>query len=78
MVNHEKIRGIQADLYNNFYLKIKNMRQEEESWKTIINLGTKFADKYKNERVAEILVMAYEDIIEAEWENGSSQKQIKP
>lgn len=67
MINHEKIRTIQTDIYNNFYLKIKDMESTEDSWVKIIERGKYFTGKYRNDRIAEILIIAYEDIIEQEW-----------
>lgn len=67
MINHGKIRTIQTDIYNNFYLKIKDIEPTEDSWVKIIELGKYFAGKYRNDRIAEILIIAYEDIIEQEW-----------
>lgn len=67
MINHGKIRSIQTDIYNNFYLKIKDMEPTEDSWAKIIERGKFFAGKYRNDKIAEILIIAYEDIIEQEW-----------
>lgn len=77
MINHEKIRTIQTDIYNHFYLSIKDYPPGEASWKKILAMGSEFADKHQD-RVAEILVLAYENILEHEWKEQEKAKDNRP
>lgn len=70
MVDHEKIKSITNDVYNRFYLAIKNLDLSYESWEKIISLSNEVAGKHNDDRLCKDLLLAYTDEFERASMNG--------
>lgn len=67
-VQHEKIRNITNDVYNNFYLSVKHATGSEEDWNTLImGQAKEIADKYRGDRFCKDLLLAFENELERNW-----------
>lgn len=65
---HEKIRNITNDVYNKFYLSVKQATGSEEDWNTlIIGQAKEIADKYGGDRFCKDLLLAFENELERNW-----------
>lgn len=57
MVNHKKIRDISSDIYNHFYLTIKDM--DSKRWNEIDRLTQEYDTKHDGDEFARDLIRAY-------------------
>ena len=65
---HEKIRNITNDVYNNFYISVKHAKGTEEDWKTLImGQAKEIAEKYGGDRFCKDLLLAFENELERNW-----------
>ena len=55
MKNHNKIKTIFNDVYNNFYLKIRDMDNTVEDWNKANNLCREIVKKNNNDDFCKIL-----------------------
>lgn len=66
--NHEKIRNITNDVYNNFYRSAKNLNGSEDDWDTIItSMSKELEEKYKGDRFCKELLLVFENELERNW-----------
>jgi len=64
MVDHQKIKAITNDIYNQFYLKIKDLDNTNENWELIVKLSDSFAEKYNYDPFCKDLIVAYAEEID--------------
>jgi hypothetical protein len=57
MVDHEKIRAVSSDVYNHFYLTIKEM--DGTRWNEIDTLTKEYDAKHNGDEFARDLIRAY-------------------
>jgi len=64
MIDHNKIRNITSDIYNNFYSRVKDLDNSDHSWQIRIDIGTEIMNKYNKDRFCVELVNVYLDEME--------------
>jgi len=62
--NHERIKKITNDVYNGFYLKIKDMKNTDEDWQRSIDLGNEIAVGNSKDEFCKKLILLYLDEVE--------------
>jgi len=66
MNNHERIKKITNDVYNGFYLKVKDMENTDEDWQRLIDLSNELSEKNEKDEFCKKLIMLYESEIDKE------------
>jgi hypothetical protein len=64
--NHERIKKITNDVYNGFYLKVKDMENTDEDWQRLIDLSNELSEKNEKDEFCKKLIMLYESEIDKE------------